>query len=240
VRLDGRQVRALLLIGWSGFLFYLWRSGEIARYLGPRTQWLAPVGAIALGVVGLASGLMSTVPWRGRVPLGRRDGLGLIAMLVPILAGILFTGTQLGALAASSKLTSSRGIDPAALAHLGGKGESANFLQVSVAEKDRSFAAQNDLEPGRAVTVTGFVAAEPSRAGASFSIARFYITCCIADAVPISIRIAPRHGLGIQPRKNDWVSVAGVLRGRPGHLVVWGRSVRDVAAPHQPYLNFQS
>jgi uncharacterized repeat protein (TIGR03943 family) len=180
------------------------------------------------------------VPWRGRVPLARRDGLGLMAMLVPILVGILFTGTQLGALAASSKLTSSRGIDPAALAHLGGKGESANFLQVSVAETDRSFAAQNDLEPGRTVTVTGFVAAEPSRAGASFSIARFYITCCIADAVPISIRIAPRRGLGIQPRKNDWVSVAGVLRGRPGHLVVWGRSVRDVDAPHQPYLNFQS
>lgn len=240
MRLDGRQVRALLLLAWSGFLLYLWRSGEIARYLGPRTQWLAPVGAIALGIVGLASGLMSTVPWRSRVPLGRRDAAGLAAMLVPILAGILFTGTQLGALAASSKLTSSRGIDPAALAHLGGKGESANFLQVSVAQKDRSFAAQNGLESGRSVTLTGFVSVTPSRAGGPFAIARFYITCCIADAVPISVRIAPRRGLGIEPRKNDWVSVSGVLRGRPGHLVVWGKRIRDVSAPHQPYLNFES
>jgi uncharacterized membrane protein len=48
MRLDLRSIRALALVAWAGVFTWLWVSGESVRYLGPRTQWVVPVGAIGL------------------------------------------------------------------------------------------------------------------------------------------------------------------------------------------------
>ena len=38
--LDTRSLRLLVLWGWTLFLLWLWLTGEVLRYLGPRTQWV--------------------------------------------------------------------------------------------------------------------------------------------------------------------------------------------------------
>ena len=48
MRLDLRSIRALALVAWASVFAWLWITGESVRYLGPRTQWVVPVGAIWL------------------------------------------------------------------------------------------------------------------------------------------------------------------------------------------------
>ena len=128
--LDARNLRILVLVCWAGFFAWLWITGETLRYLGPRTQWLVPFGALALGVAALAYA-KSTASARNRPSAG--ETLGLAALLVPIVLGMLLVNTQLGALAASKKLTA-RGIDPSALAELASRDVTQlSFLEVNVA-----------------------------------------------------------------------------------------------------------
>ena len=35
-------------MAWGALFAWLWLSGESVRYLGPRTQWVVPVGALGL------------------------------------------------------------------------------------------------------------------------------------------------------------------------------------------------
>jgi hypothetical protein len=141
MRLDVRSVRALVLVAWAALFTWLWVSGESVRYLGPRTQWVIPVGAIGLALAG--AGYLLSTSHRD----GRREGLGLAALLAPVLAALVLANAQLGALAASNKL-SSRGIDSAALARLASRdAKQVGFLQLNAAATTRSSRVSSGLSP---------------------------------------------------------------------------------------------
>jgi uncharacterized repeat protein (TIGR03943 family) len=237
---DARSARALVLIAWSAFLVWLWASGEVARYLGPRTQWVVPVGALALCAVTIAY-CRENGRRRGpvtRVRLG--EAAGLAALLLPIVAGALLANVQLGALAASKKL-SQRGIDLSALAALSAKNAShPDFVQVSVAGHNPGFAKQSGLTEGRTVRLVGFVANGQGTPRGSFQLARFYITCCVADAVPIGVTVAPATSGRALYRKDDWLDVTATLAQRGKEYVLEARKIRRVSAPSHPYLSFST
>lgn len=69
-------------------------------------------------------------------------------------------------------------------------------------------------------------------------VARFYITCCVADSVAIDVPVygvAGATGYG----GNTWVTVTGILDRRAGHLAVISAKAASVAAPEHPYLVFK-
>jgi uncharacterized repeat protein (TIGR03943 family) len=232
--LDLRTLRALTLAAWAALFTWLWASGESVRYLGPRTQWVVPVGAIGLTLA--AAGYLRATRDGPRVRLSAREGLGLAALLVPVLAAAVLAHAQLGALAASNKL-SSRGIDASALARLASKdAKQIGFLQLNAAGRDEQLTRELGLVAGKPVELTGFVSA--SEGGTRpFTLSRFYITCCVADAVPVGVRVFPP---GKDPRlhRDDWIDVTGVLAHLHREWVVRALRIERVKPPSDPYLSF--
>jgi uncharacterized repeat protein (TIGR03943 family) len=237
MRLDLRSLRAIGLAAWGGLFAWLWLSGESVRYLGPRTQWVVPLGAIGL-TLAAAAYLHSTRDMpstRARpIELG-----GLAALMVPILAAATLAHAQLGSLAASNKL-SSRGIDPSALARLASRdASSVGFLQLNAAGRDAGLSRELGLKVGKPVKLVGFVSSIPE-GSRPFELSRFYITCCVADAVPVSVHVSPGTVPRLHAQRNDWLNVTGVLAQGDREWIVRAVRVEQVDAPSNPYLSFAS
>jgi uncharacterized repeat protein (TIGR03943 family) len=235
--LDSRSARAFILCAWSAFLLWLWLTGEVGRYLGPRTSWVVPAGAVGLLIVTVAYSRGNGARDRSVTRIQAGEGLGLVALLVPIMAGALLANTQLGALAASKKL-SQRGIDLSGLADLSGGSAHPDFLQVSVAGHNPGFAKESGLIEGKNVRLVGFVARAPARPRARFELARFYIGCCVADAVPIGLTIDPAASPRGRYRKDDWLDVTASLDHHGKRYLLLAHRIARVRPPHHPYLYF--
>jgi uncharacterized repeat protein (TIGR03943 family) len=235
MRLDLRTLRAIGLLAWGLLFWWLWLSGESVRYLGPRTQWVVPVGAVGLTLAACAY-LRATRDVATERP-GLRELTGLGALLVPILAAATLAHAQLGSLAASNKL-SSRGIDPSALARLASKDATGvSFLQLNAAGRDAALSRELGLSPNRPVRLVGFVSANPG-AARRFELSRFYITCCVADAVPVSVHVIDRPGHGSHVHRDEWLDVTGLLARGNREWLVRAVRIRHVEAPSDPYLSF--
>jgi uncharacterized repeat protein (TIGR03943 family) len=239
VTLDRRGVRTLVLIIWSGFLLWMWLTGETVRYLGPRTSWLVPFGALALA---LAAVIWIRAPHDDEPPrrLSLAETLGFAALLLPVAFALLLSTTQLGAMAASKKLTA-RGIDPSALASLASKNAATvGFVQIQVAEHNKKFADESGIHAGSTVRLLGFVSKAPTSKGAPFELSRFYITCCVADSVPMGVTIVPADPHAPAYGRDDWLSASGQLVRRGPHLVLRATKIARAKAPKDPYLSFNS
>lgn len=231
MRLDLRSIRALALVAWAGVFAWLWITGESVRYLGPRTQWVVPVGAIGLtlAAVGYLYATRAEAPSR----IALREGLGLVGLVVPVMAAAVLANAQLGALAASNKL-SSRGIDSAALARLASRdAKQIGFLQLNAAGRDTGLTRELGLSEGKSVELTGFV----SSTGRVFTLSRFYITCCVADAVPIGVHVSA-GARGAKLDKDDWIDVTGALARGHREWIVKALRIEHVKPPSDPYLSF--
>jgi putative membrane protein len=237
MRLDMRAVRSVGLVAWGLLFAWLWLSGESVRYLGPRTQWVVPLGAIGLtlAAIGYLRATRDAPSTRAR-PL---ELAGVTALLVPILAAATLAHAQLGSLAASNKL-SSRGIDPSALARLASKdARGIGFLQLNAAGRDAELSQELGLAAGKPVRLLGFVSSEPA-GGRPFELSRFYITCCVADAVPVSVHVTKGTVRSLRVSKDDWLDVTGVLARGSREWIVRAVRVEHVDAPSNPYLSFSS
>jgi len=235
MRLDLRSIRAIGLAAWGALFGWLWLSGESVRYLGPRTQWVVPLGAIGL-TLATAGYLYATrdAPSSRARPL---ELVGLAALLIPILAAATLAHAQLGSLAASNKL-SSRGIDPSALARLASRdASSVGFLQLNAAGRDAGLSRELGLTAGKPVQLVGFVSSRPE-SGRPFELSRFYITCCVADAVPVSVHVSKGTVRHLRVQRDDWLRVTGVLEHGDREWIVRAVRVEHVDAPSNPYLSF--
>lgn len=85
---------------------------------------------------------------------------------------------------------------------------------------------------GRTVQLDGFVA---DRAAGRFTLARLVITCCAADAAPVTVSVRTPQQLPL----NTWVRVTGRYAGhQDGNAdvpVLRAASVTPIAAPTEPY-----
>jgi putative membrane protein len=234
---DTRSLRAIALLGWGSLFTWLWLSGESVRYLGPRTQWVVPLGAVGL-LLAAAGYLRATLgrPWPRPSTL---EALGLASLAIPILAAATLAHAQLGSLAASNKF-SSRGVDPSALARLASRDASSiSFLQLNAAGRDEGLSNELGLSAGKPVRLTGFVSSTPAGRG-PFELSRFYITCCVADAVPVGVRVAPGTVRHLRLERDDWLDVTGVLTQGRREWIVRALRIEHVDAPSDPYLSYTS
>jgi uncharacterized repeat protein (TIGR03943 family) len=229
---DARIARGGVLGLWAVFFLVLWASGTAGRYLGPRTQWIVPFGAVVLALATIAYGYGYLRARRSGPSLTLREAASLFALLVPLAAVSLVPHAALGSYAASRK----GGISFAFVRpHAPAKPSEASFLDIRIADGDRDFAAQAGIRPGVRVRLLGFVVGSKDVPSGTFELARFYIACCIADAEAVGV---PVGGRGYKP--NTWVEVTGSLAKRGKRFVVVPDKVIRVRAPEQPYLSFQT
>ncbi len=236
--LSVRNIRLFVLSLWAAFLGWLWLSGEVLRYLGPRTSWVVTFGAVTLALVTFAYARSSAAASDAVRGISRREAAGLLAMLTPIVLAVLLSGSSLGALAASKKLTA-RGVDLASLAESLSKGAAdIDFLQIKAAGDDPQEGETLGLSPGRQVNLTGFVMKAGNSPKAPFTLGRFYITCCIADAIPIGVTVDPTLADGGFPT-NTWLDVTGALDRKGKGYVVDAERIEKIPEPSNPYLAFR-
>jgi hypothetical protein len=114
---------------------------------------------------------------------------------VPVVAAAVLAHAQLGALAASNKL-SSRRMDSAELARLAsGEASHVGFLQLDAAGRHTGLSREFGPSAGKPVVLAGFVSAEADLPAHPFELSGSYITCCVADAVPMGVHVlAPAGG----------------------------------------------
>jgi uncharacterized repeat protein (TIGR03943 family) len=222
--IDAKRVRLAVLLSWAAFFVVLWATGTSVRYLGTRTQWVVPFGALTLVAA-------SVIAWRTpsrRTPLSLGEGVGLAILLIPLAGVLLMPHAQLGAYAASRKTTN---FFPAAKPKPPATPRDVSLLDIRVADAEPSFAVVSHIGDGLRVRLRGIVLHR--RAGA-FDLGRFLITCCLADASPIWVPVAWAGPV----KSGGWVDVTGTLRKRGGHLVIAGDRVAPTHAPSDPYLTF--
>jgi uncharacterized repeat protein (TIGR03943 family) len=243
MRLTARPVRALVLVAWSAFFVTLWLGGEADRYLGPRTTWVVLFGAITLSVVALAYGLLAIADSSPKL-LTTWEAAGYFMLLVPILAVLVVPRAELGAQAARKKSTKrslatlqmaaakKAAARAAAKAAADAEDPVANidFLSLASVTSDPAYASDIAVKPGTKVRLLGFVVRgeRPGR----FQLARFLISCCAADAVPVFVDVKAQRA----PPDNVWVDVIGRLTKRGGWFLVEAESIHPVPVPEQPYL----
>ena len=230
-----RVLRAAVLAAWAIFLAYLRISGDMTRYLGPRTYWVVTFGAVALG--GAAIAHVATLRTRAEPHRPTRGALASVAaLLIPIVGVMMIPSAELGALAASRKLSSAGGGEVGAFAPAApDPGDDISFAEIQYANESEEYATQAGIVEGAPVRLTGFVTHDMGASRSGFDLTRFYVSCCAADALPFSVRIGPSGGF-VDPQENDWLEVRGhVARDETG-FYVQAQDISEVPEPAVPYL----
>ncbi len=224
-----RLLRAAVLTAWSAFFAWLWLSGEITRYLGPRTYWVVIFGAISLGGAALAH--LFTL--KGERPRGvtRSDVMGAGILILPLVAALSVPDAQLGAQAASRK-RSAGGFAAASFLPVPAADGQISFIDIHYAGESSEYAASAGAAAGVEVELVGFVT--PAQNAGDFALTRFYVSCCAADAIPYSADITVPDGM--KYGDDTWLRVRGRLVEEGGGLMVQAAEIAVVEPPEAPYL----
>jgi uncharacterized repeat protein (TIGR03943 family) len=229
VRLDWtRLARGMALAAYAGFFSWLWLSDRMTAYVGPRTTWVVAFGAISLTLVALC--YLATVPTREQAPAPGPGELARLGLLVaPLLFAIMVPAQTLGAFAVEQKRGTAASVD-----RLGSAKGKIRIYEIAAAAQQPEWGKERGIVPGRTVEFDGLVS-RPEKGG-SLELSRFLVTCCVADAMPYSVRVlAPQ---GFPPHeKGAWLRVRGRLEpaSESGGLIVVASSVRPTKRPADPY-----
>jgi putative membrane protein len=227
------RARAFVFGAWAAFFWWLWLTDEVTRYLGPRTYWVVVFGAISLTIAALAHAPFAGGREAPRDTPGRADALAAVALLVPIAAIVMVPRPDLGSLAASRKAT---GAAPAGVVYVPESSGEVSFREIELAGRSADFAATLGVSEGAEVALHGFVAGVEDWPEGAFELARFYVSCCAADAIPYSVVVDPA-GSEAAFERDTWLRIDGYLEQRGSDYVVVAESVRETEEPSDPYLN---
>ncbi|MBA3728336.1 MAG: DUF1980 domain-containing protein, partial [Actinobacteria bacterium] len=178
----GRVLRAAVFAAWAIFFAYLRISGDMTRYLGPRTYWVVTFGAVALGGAAIAHVATLRTQTEPRRPT-RAEMASVATLLIPIVGVLMIPSAELGALAASRKLSSAGGGEVGAFAPAAPDPDGdISFAEIQYANESEEYAAQAGVVEGTPIRLTGFVTHAADAPGEGFDLTRFYVSCCAADA----------------------------------------------------------
>lgn len=252
------RLKALVVILTAIFFAQKYASGTLYYYIGPRFGWLTLVAVLLLIMIGSAYDIAR--PMR-RVrektdegepgthenehahdhthehAAGRASVWPLLIMLLPLALGVAIPARPLGASAIAS-----RGIatDVAVTA-----GDGERMLTIVPGERnvlDWVRVINTSPDPaaldGEEADVVGFVYRDVRFADDQFMVARFTITCCVADASAIGLVVQAEDAGHFA--EDSWVRVQG--RFAPGSFyggdlpVLIAEAVTPVQPPEHPYL----
>lgn len=221
---------AAVLGAWAALFWFLLVTGRTSLYLSSRTNWVVPVGAILLtaATIGKVITLRSAEP----EPLTRGETWRLALIALPVLTVLALPPAALGSFAASQRSLTGAGFVSSA-----GDLSSGTITLADVARANWAPDGMKELakRAGSEVTFVGIVARRDGMPADEFLLTRFIISCCVADALSVQVRI-----VGAPPgafEEDDWVQVTGSIFPVPHEVIVDARSVRAVPRPENPYLS---
>jgi putative membrane protein len=186
-------------------------------------------GAVILSVTTL--GRLATVRAAHREPLTRRDTWGLALIVLPVVAVLALPPAALGSYAASRRSVSAGFVTAAGDPSTG----ALTLVDVAGAMWSKEAAKALAQRAGTRVSFVGFVVRREGMAADEFLLTRFLVSCCVADALSVQVRV-----VGAPPgrfEEDDWVRVEGTIYPLSDQVVVDASSVAPVPRPAAPYLN---
>lgn len=226
-------IKSLILFGMGIYLTLLLATGNLSNYINQRFAWLVVVGALLFFVLALIN-LVSSIKPAERAHKHHHYHITwdmLLVVAFPLLLAIAIPSRSLGIEAVNGGVS----LSPVGIASV-----SRNPLDRNILDWLREF----DRAPtpaqfnGSPVDVVGFVYREPLHPEDGFMIARFTMSCCVADAFPIGMPVMAAGGE--EYTAGDWLRVRGQLKatafGADFLPVVFADAIEPVDEPRQPYL----
>jgi putative membrane protein len=225
-----RLLGALALAAWAGLFWFLLITDRTQYYLSPRTDWVVPVGAVILTAAAL--GRVASARVSIADPLTRWDAVGIGLVAAPVVVVLALPQGALGSYAASRR-SSFVGAGFVTSAEDVATGE---LSLVDVAGAVRSEEGMTALvrRAGTEVSFVGFVVRDAGMPADEFMLTRFMISCCVADALGVQVRV-----VGAPPgqfEEDDWVQVTGAIYPLGREVAVDASDVVAVHRPKHPYL----
>jgi uncharacterized repeat protein (TIGR03943 family) len=238
-------LRVVLLIGLGLYFVYNIIAGNLTNYINERFAWLSYVAAaiyLLIGLYGLWALLRVTNHNHAHDHHDDHDHghshgtswIGLLVVSIPLVLGTLIPSRPLGAAAVSDvNITGVSGATSTTT--ISTPPEERNILDWLRAFNTVSDYAQLNNQPA---DVIGFVYREPDFGDERFMVARFTISCCVADSSAIGLPVAWTEAGELQA--DTWVRVQGAFqvgdfRG-DSVPVLQADSIEIVAQPEHPYL----
>lgn len=242
-RLDKLEVaRTAVLFGLGLYFVVIIVTGSLSNYINIRFSWLSYVAAViflALGAVAaydLLRGRRQTT-YADLIPMESHYRLSwsvILIVAVPLVLGTLLPSQPLGASA----------IDGGIATDAVGATNSGTFnlppLERNILDWLRAFNRSETAAAfdGLPVDVIGFVYREPDFGTTQFMVARFSISCCVADATALGIPVEWPDAPDL--RDGVWVRVQGTLQA--GEFdgvtlpIIRADDISIVDQPEHPYL----
>ncbi len=235
---DARRVRLAVVAIWAVFFLALWLTDSSDRFVGSRTQWVVPFGGCALALTAFLYGAALMRSRTNSRPLTLREAGGLVGLLCPVVVVLLVPNGTLGSFAASRKGSGDlflRAAPPPPASP-----DDVSFLEIRIAEGDSAYAAESDIRTGLRVRLVGIPTSSGRVPPGTFELARFYVGCCVADAIPVGVPIDPAGHAQPAIVDDTWLSVTGTLKLRGKRYVVVADRIQEAHKPRHPYLNLHS
>jgi len=229
------RLKSLVLIGLGLYFVYIIIGGTLANYVNLRFGWLSYVAAALFLLLGVASLRQSHGHHHDHEHDHDHSLISwpvLLIVALPLILGTLIPSQPLGAAAVDGDFSG---------ASLGAN-QSGGFdippEERNILDWLRAFHLSEDLGgfAGQPVDLIGFVYHDPSYPADRFMVARFAISCCVADSQALGLPVAWDEAL----EADTWIHVSGSFRmdnfqGQP-QPVIFPDSVEVIEAPDQPYL----
>ena len=231
-RISPARLTSALAIGlWAGLFWFVLLTGRTSLYLGSRTHWVVPIGAVILTL--LLLGRLASLRAEHVEPIRPRDSWTLAVIALPVVILMSIPATSLGAFAVSRRASLASGgfASGEAIPSTG----DLSLVNVGSALINRDSMRSLVARAGSTSSFTGFVDREPGEPANEFLLSRFLISCCIADALSIQVRVvnAPPGEL----KADDWVRATGKLYPLGREVILDASAVEKVSKPKHPYLN---
>jgi uncharacterized repeat protein (TIGR03943 family) len=228
-----RVAGGLVLAAWATMFWWLQLTGRVNLYLSTKTSWVVPVGAVLLTAA--AIGRLVSARAGDRQPLGRREGIVMALMMVPVIFVMVLPPATLGSFSASKKTKFSPGVTLSNTFYDQITSTSTiTLLSVAAGQTSNQGAQALAKRAGTDVDFVGVASRDASTQADEFLLTRYVITCCVADATIVQVRVVNVPPGAVQP--NDWVDVKGQIYPLGRTMLVNATSVKVVPRPAHPYL----
>ena len=226
-----RVATAAILGGWASLFWFLLVADRTLLFLSSRTAWVVPVGATILTLAFL--GRVMSLRAAHEEPFTRSEALGYLVLILPVLVVFVLPPTALTSYAASRR----SGISGAGFVTSAGDVASGDLSLVDLAGAMRTDEGQAALadRAGDEVSFTGLVSRDASTPADEFTLTRFVVSCCVADALSVQVRVA-----SVPPgrfEKDQWVRVTGNFYPLAQEAIVDATEIVEVQRPKKPYIS---
>lgn len=239
--------KTAVLLGMGVYLTILLFSGAINNYMNQRFQWLVVMAAVLFALLGIWNLIQNLRPPRQIHTLDDNLNIShaghnhtsirwsaILIMGIPLLLAVLIPSQPLGASAVNGGIS----LNPVGVGDAGSLSRSATDRNILDWLREFNRVENPATFNGENADLIGFIYREPYMSDDQFMVARFTLSCCVADAFAIGIPVLTSDAS--QYATGDWIRIRGSFEaGQFGDNTVpilRPTSIETTEIPASPYL----